>query len=209
MLTHDLSELPSNKAITLRNVICPYCGTGLSKENESKEHVIGRKFVPKGTLQNQWNLIVKACIPCNRAKADLEDDISAITMQPDVMGRHFGGHPQLAEDASHKATKARSRHTGKAVGKSQPTMVIKREIMKGVSATFNFTGRRLSRPSGRFSLRATISKRSSSSSRSMQKRVTASNGLANTRQFSLSLKETGGMKSHGRLCLALAIGSRD
>jgi hypothetical protein len=70
-------------------VICPYCGVALSKENSTKEHVLARKFVPKGTLNNQWNLILNACRCCNNSKSDLEDDISAITMQPNMRGDHF------------------------------------------------------------------------------------------------------------------------
>ena len=42
--------------------------------------MIGRRFVPKGKLNNQWNLIVRVCIKCNNKKSDLEDDISAISM---------------------------------------------------------------------------------------------------------------------------------
>jgi hypothetical protein len=62
------------------------------------------KFVPKGTLENQWNLILNACRNCNGRKADLENDISAITMQPDVLGKHFGDHPQLALDGPLRRT---------------------------------------------------------------------------------------------------------
>ncbi|TPI60831.1 HNH endonuclease [Mesorhizobium sp. B3-1-7] len=146
--------MPSNRVVILRNRVCPYCRIDLSPGNESTEHVVGRKFVPKGTLENQWNLILKACDNCNGNKADLEDDISAITMQPDVSGQHFGSHPQLAKDAAHKATKASSRHTGKAVGDSQPNLVVKGELAKGVSVTFNFTGQAVISPERAFDLAA-------------------------------------------------------
>ncbi len=108
MLTKDLNHLPATKPLRLRNVICPYCGVALTKQNSTREHVIGRKFVPKGTLENQWNLILNACHACNNRKADLEDDIAAITMQPDVTGRYFGPHKQLARDAAHKAKRTTS-----------------------------------------------------------------------------------------------------
>jgi hypothetical protein len=38
---------------------------------------------------------VNACRGCNNDKADLENDISAITMQPDVLGKPFSDHVQL------------------------------------------------------------------------------------------------------------------
>jgi hypothetical protein len=60
----------------LDNVTCPYCGTALTSKTRTKEHVIGRRFVPVGSLDREWNLILQACGPCNRHKADLEDDIS-------------------------------------------------------------------------------------------------------------------------------------
>jgi hypothetical protein len=49
---------------------------------------VSKKLVPKGKLDRQWNLIVRACRDCNRRKSALEDDISAITMQPDTLGIH-------------------------------------------------------------------------------------------------------------------------
>jgi hypothetical protein len=83
-----LKSLPPNKAILLDNETCVYCGIELSPEIDTEEHVVGRKFVPKGKLDGEWNLIVHACRACNRKKAELEDDISAITMQPDTLGAH-------------------------------------------------------------------------------------------------------------------------
>lgn len=140
MLDHDLKALPVTKPIRLRNVICPYCGAALTGNNTTKEHVVGRRFVPKGTLENNWNLILNACRACNNRKSDLEDDIGAITMQPDVSGRHFGTHEQLALDAARKRQRTFSRYTGKAVGDSRPTMEIKYNLGPGMTLTFNMTG---------------------------------------------------------------------
>jgi hypothetical protein len=81
----------------------------------SQEHVIGRKFVPKGALQGSWNLILNACGRCNNAKFDLEDDISAITMQSDPTGRHTSNDPRLVTDAQRKARGSFSRLTSKPV----------------------------------------------------------------------------------------------
>ena len=80
-----LKELPTSYIIRLDNITCPYCGIALTNETSSKEHVIGRHFVSKGTLHGNWNLIVNACNSYNGIKSDLEDDISAITLQPDVL----------------------------------------------------------------------------------------------------------------------------
>lgn len=68
------------------NETCPYCGTILGKEF-SKDHVIGRKFVPTGSLHRSWNIHVRSCRDCNNPiKSSLENDISAITLQPDAWG---------------------------------------------------------------------------------------------------------------------------
>jgi hypothetical protein len=76
-----------NSPEVLSNITCAYCGEDLSTETEDTEHVVGRRFVPKGSLDGAWNIILKACKRCNREKGDLEDDISAITMQPTVAGQ--------------------------------------------------------------------------------------------------------------------------
>jgi hypothetical protein len=136
---NEFEKLPAGP-ICLRNVVCPYCGARLGRDNSTKEHMVGRKFVPKGSLENQPNLILRACRSCNNRKSDLEDDISAITMQPDVTGRYFGSSESLVMDAERKANASLSRHTGKPVRESKPTIEIKHEIAPGVTMTFNFVG---------------------------------------------------------------------
>ena len=86
--------------IRLANVNCPYCGRDLTDKTRTKEHVISKRFVPKGTFDGSWNLILNACRACNNAKSDLEDDISAITMQPDPFGRF--ADPKLQSEAERK-----------------------------------------------------------------------------------------------------------
>ena len=140
MLSHELEELPDNKPIRLRNVICPYCGVAITKETKTREHVIGSNFVPKGTLKDQWNLILNACRSCNGRKADLEDDISAISMQPDMRGQYYSPHPQLAVDATHKAERTYSRYSRKPVAESNPRMTLQHEFAPGVTMTFNMVG---------------------------------------------------------------------
>jgi hypothetical protein len=140
MSASALNELPANRPIRLKNVICPYCGVVLTKATSTRDHVIARGFVPKGTLEDHWNLIVNACQKCNVRKSDLEDDISAITMQPDVLGRHFGNHPQLALDAAHKARRAHSRYTKKLVGDSSSKVKIRGRLMGCLDLTFDLVG---------------------------------------------------------------------
>lgn len=92
-----------SKPLRLNNTACVYCSTPFTTDvAATKEHVIGRNFVPRGTLAGEWNLIVNACRDCNEKKARLEDDISAITMQPDIAGRHAVDDPRLRNEATRK-----------------------------------------------------------------------------------------------------------
>jgi len=106
---HDLTELDGQTAAVLTNKTCPYCGTILSPENQTKEHVIGRRFVPRGSLNKHWNLIVRACTICNGIKSDLEDDLSAVTLHPDAFGRSPSPDPRVVDDAQRKAAGSISR----------------------------------------------------------------------------------------------------
>lgn len=65
----------------LKNKFCPFCGASLNESNgPTLEHVIGRRFIPKGFMDNEWNLILNACHKCNSFKGRLEDGVSAISM---------------------------------------------------------------------------------------------------------------------------------
>lgn len=69
----------------LSNQNCLYCGEFLGEGSEiasDKEHLIGRRMVPVGSLSDpaSFNLIFRACVTCNQEKAALEDHISAITL---------------------------------------------------------------------------------------------------------------------------------
>ena len=134
-----LTTLPSNQVIRLNNVSCAYCGAELTNGTTNKEHVIGRRFVPKGKLDGYWNLIVNTCKTCNGIKADLEDDISAITMQPDSFGR-FGHDDETAiSDAARKAKNSYSRRARKPVMHSQERMKVNMPFGQGGSISFGFT----------------------------------------------------------------------
>jgi hypothetical protein len=134
-----VAALPGNRAITLLNENCPYClrllGSGLVP---TKEHVIARKLVPKGTLQGSWNLILRACKQCNAAKATLEDDISAITMQPDATGRYASHDPRLIAEAQRKAQGSISRLTQRRIEQSNQGFQVERSHGP-MTYTFSFT----------------------------------------------------------------------
>jgi hypothetical protein len=131
---------PPNRAIVLRNITCAYCGRPFDGETvPTREHVIGRRFVPRGCFAGQWNLILNACERCNNDKADLEDDISAITMMPDVTGEHAIDDERLRAESARKAAKARSRRTRKAVGDSQESFSITHQFGPA-TFTFNLVG---------------------------------------------------------------------
>jgi hypothetical protein len=133
-----LVHLPANKAILLDNCICAYCGTDINKQTRTKEHVVGRLFVPKGKFNNQWNLILWVCGPCNNYKAELENDLSAITMQPDAAGRYAQNDPALHSEAQRKAKNATNRRTKKLVKDSIEKMKVEVPLGPGATATFSF-----------------------------------------------------------------------
>jgi hypothetical protein len=116
-----------------------YCGQELTPETTSKEHVVGRRFVPCGSLQGAWNLIVNACTACNARKADLEDDISAITLHPDAWGRYGHENSSAAQDGVRKASKAHSRKTGRPVADSAESLSFTAQMFPGLTASFNYT----------------------------------------------------------------------
>lgn len=134
-----INRPPINKAILLHNITCSYCGAVLTGQSSTKEHVIGRRFVPKGKLAGQWNLILNACIICNNLKSDLEDDLSAISMQPDAYGQHSVNDPILIEQAKKKGTGSTSRLTNKPVADSNEQIVINSTIFPGVSMAFSLS----------------------------------------------------------------------
>ncbi len=115
MLDETLKEHPPHLPLMLNNETRVYCGAELTAASRTKEHVIGRRFVPKGKLNQQWNLIVWACKTCNGLKADLENDLSAISMQPEASGKFAEPDQVLADESRRKAARATSRRTRKLV----------------------------------------------------------------------------------------------
>lgn len=133
--TTDVIQYPTKQAIRLRNRNCVYCGATFGDDRPAtKEHVVGRRFVPRGSLDGLWNLVVEACKRCNSDKADLEDDISAISMLPDLLGGFSVEDQRLAAEARRKSIGARSRRTGKVVADSREKIELQQR-----SGTAKFT----------------------------------------------------------------------
>lgn len=139
MLDGTFRELPAKSPVILGNKTCVYCGALLTPSNNTKDHVIGRRFVPKGKLDGQWNLIVRACKGCNVKKSDLEDDISAITMQADAWDNYSANDDTLKKEAVRKAKNSISRRSGKPVMESKEEIEIKIPVSPVAEVTFNFT----------------------------------------------------------------------
>lgn len=126
--TNNLLRSPSAHDLSLRNSNCIYCCQPLTKETRTREHVIGRNFVPRGTLD--VNLVAWACVECNNGKSDLEDDISLISMLP-AMARSMPMMRERSTAIARKLQNAISRRTGKLVRDSNETFTIKGEFFGG------------------------------------------------------------------------------
>lgn len=142
----QLKSHPPHENVRLHNCVCPYCGDPIDVKNRSKgdpkrcdeEHVVGLRFVPKGLLGKQWNLVLNAHRKCNEKKSALEGDISAISMQPDLVYGHRESHPQLVSEASRKSG-TKSHRTGKSVRSSNEKFELKR-VSPELTMTINFVG---------------------------------------------------------------------
>ncbi len=123
----------------LRNQTCPYCGVALDDATATKEHVVGRHFVPKGSLNQSLNVILRSCHPCNQRKSDLEDDISALSMYPDL-GRGFDGMGDVIPgEAKRKLAKSYSRTTCKPIVDSSEEHIISGMPLPGLKMSASFT----------------------------------------------------------------------
>jgi hypothetical protein len=128
---------PPNKRMMLKNRTCAYCHRPFDKDlRPEEEHVIGRRFVPRGTLAKQWNLILRSCRECNERKAELENDISAITMIPDEFGR-FETDESTVSEAVRKGTTI-SRRTGKPVADSHEELEHEVQMVPGLTLRTRF-----------------------------------------------------------------------
>lgn len=124
----------------LRNITCPYCGIAIDGTNSTKEHVVGRRFVPKGTLDKSINVILRACHRCNNRKSDLEDDLSTLTMYPDLV-RGFEGMGDLVPiEAKRKLEKSYSRtKTRTRVADASEKHTVNSTPLPGLTMSMSFT----------------------------------------------------------------------
>ena len=88
--------------------------------------------MPTGTLYQSWNLILCACVVCNTAKSNLEDEIAAVSLQPTVTGLYARPEAAYIADAQRRAVKAYSRRTRKPVADSQETVKLEATLAPGV-----------------------------------------------------------------------------
>jgi CBS domain-containing protein len=135
-----MRSFSARRLITLRNSTCIYCGgTFGATLVRTKEHVIGRRFVPAGALSGQWNLVAGACKKCNLEKSDLEDDISSISMFPEYGLPIQDRDPRLIAEIQRKAYRSKSRRTGQAVIDSEESVELKGRF-GGAEMQFKFVG---------------------------------------------------------------------
>ncbi len=100
------------------NQHCLYCGryVGAGSTVESdEEHLVGRNFVPRGSMDNAFNFSFRTCRPCNAEKARLEGHVSSVTLLPS---------PSVPVDekarraAERKAARDTHPETGKKMGEA-------------------------------------------------------------------------------------------
>ncbi len=130
MINNKLRHMPTKQPYVLEN------SYEFEEKEWTKEHVVGRKFVPKGKFNGEWNLIVRACEKCNGYKSDLENDISAITMQPDSAGNYAINDRDLIRESKRKSKRSISRRTKKAVHASSEKLNINVPFSHGVNMNF-------------------------------------------------------------------------
>jgi hypothetical protein len=111
-------KMRQNQPKVLRNVTCCYCRTPLADVASDTEHVIARRFVPIGTLQQSWNLIAQACKHCNNRKSDLEDDMAVLSLQHYPFDGTDPVYDTHVRECLEKASRTHSRHTKKPVSES-------------------------------------------------------------------------------------------
>lgn len=123
----------ADRPLVLKNKTCVYCGKEFYNDS-TREHVIGKNFVPSHKWGSDWNLITRACMGCNFHKSKLENDISAITL-------HFHKlepeDQKLAEIVERKSKGSRSERTGKSVGLSSEHSTINLSHPSGLNFKFN------------------------------------------------------------------------
>ena len=96
--------------------------------------------MPVGSLNNNWNLILWACLKCNGRKSDLEDDIAAISMHFHTAGLPIMADSRARAEALRRGGKSGSRKTGKAVAASGVELKMSANLGADAKLTFTFNG---------------------------------------------------------------------
>lgn len=136
----SLLALSPKRLIRLRNDVCPYCFRNLGRAlRAEKEHVIGRRLVPRKSIAAQWNLLMMSCRPCNQKKSRHESVVSAVSVQPDVFGRYAKAGELLKQEAARKGT-VRHPQTGRAIHQSQTKHEVHGTLIAGATFSATFVG---------------------------------------------------------------------
>lgn len=96
--------------------------------------------MPVGSLNNNWNLILWACLKCNGRKSDLEDDIAAISMHFHTSGLPGMSDSRAQAEAQRRSSKSNSRKTGKAVAASGVELKLSANLGINAALTFSVNG---------------------------------------------------------------------
>jgi hypothetical protein len=134
---NGLLALNPDKPVSLPGRKCVYCGCDLERRSSTQDHVVGRRFVPEGTLATGFFLQVKACRRCNDRKAALEDDISLITMLPDTAGAFARDDDRLRRAVERKSRGSISPATRRLVAQSYNQINTRIPVGNGVALTYN------------------------------------------------------------------------
>ena len=124
---------------------CLYCGAfvgpGSAIESDC-EHLIGKNFVPAGTLRgDSFNFLFRACCECNRRKSTAEDHVSSVTLFTGP-----GHEPAVNDLAQRKAAKSIHPVKRGPNGERVPVQdayweqTLHGELMAGVGVTVNLVG---------------------------------------------------------------------
>ena len=135
----DVPLTDGRRPLFLKNKWCAYCGVELNKKTATQDHVIGRNFVPKGKIGDGWYLVLNACGVCNNLKSNLEDDISAISMNFHRYGLDGMSDPLIQKEALRKIPRAISKKTGKPVIKSDQSVAFQMPQLSGLSISGSFS----------------------------------------------------------------------
>ncbi|PWS37126.1 hypothetical protein DFH01_09660 [Falsiroseomonas bella] len=138
--TGPLKVASPKHVVRLKNTICPYCIRPLVRQVEPNvDHVIGRRFVPLGSIEGQWNLLVKSCRACNEKKSRHESVVSAVILQPDAFGQHPADMDLVRQEAARKGS-ARHPKTKRAVRDSRTEQVLHGNLGPSASLSFQIVG---------------------------------------------------------------------